>query len=80
MSTKVYLGVGSNLNRENSLRFAFAKISPLLKNCKKPSEWKQKAKSGAKEKTSLQKVCQSVRGFAEGRKSMKNFDREKLSK
>ncbi|MBP5243582.1 MAG: 2-amino-4-hydroxy-6-hydroxymethyldihydropteridine diphosphokinase [Succinivibrio sp.] len=39
MSTKVYLGVGSNLNREHSLRFAFAKISPLLKNCKKSSIW-----------------------------------------
>ncbi|GEM_PF-2769699 len=61
-------------------KFAHIQAEKVLKNCKKPSEWKQKAKSGAKEKTSLQKVCQSVRGFAEGRKSMKNFDREKLSK
>ena len=28
MATKVFLGVGSNLNRENSLRFAVAKIGP----------------------------------------------------
>ena len=32
MATRVYLGVGSNLNRENALRFAVAKIGPLFKN------------------------------------------------
>ena len=31
MTTRVYLGVGSNLNRENSLRFAVANLEPLFK-------------------------------------------------
>lgn len=39
MTTKVYLGVGSNLNRENALRFAVAKIGPLFKNFEKSSVW-----------------------------------------
>lgn len=39
MATKVFLGVGSNLNRENSLRFAVAKIGPLLQNFSKSSVW-----------------------------------------
>ena len=39
MATAVYLGIGSNNNRENSLRFAVAKISPLLKNFRKSSIW-----------------------------------------
>ncbi len=39
MATKVYLGIGSNLNRENSLRFAVAKIKPLLDNFSQSSIW-----------------------------------------
>ena len=39
MATRVYLGVGSNLNRENALRFAVAKIGPLFKNFQKSSVW-----------------------------------------
>ena len=39
MTTRVYLGVGSNLNRENALRFAVAKIGPLFKNFQKSSVW-----------------------------------------
>lgn len=39
MTTRVYLGVGSNLNRENALRFAVAKIGPLFKNFAKSSVW-----------------------------------------
>ncbi|MGN0902244.1 MAG: 2-amino-4-hydroxy-6-hydroxymethyldihydropteridine diphosphokinase [Succinivibrio sp.] len=39
MATRVYLGVGSNLNRENALRFAVAKIGPLFKNFAKSSVW-----------------------------------------
>lgn len=42
MTTRVYLGIGSNLNRENSLRFAVAKIEPLLKNFSKSSIWVSK--------------------------------------
>ena len=34
MTTKVYLGVGSNLNRENALRFAVAKkVISMGKSC-----------------------------------------------
>ena len=29
MATRVYLGVGSNLNKENALRFAVAKIGQI---------------------------------------------------
>ena len=39
MATRVYLGVGSNLNKENALRFAVAKIGPLFKNFEKSSVW-----------------------------------------
>lgn len=39
MATRVYLGVGSNLNKENALRFAVAKIGPLFKNFTKSSVW-----------------------------------------
>ncbi|MDO5352462.1 MAG: 2-amino-4-hydroxy-6-hydroxymethyldihydropteridine diphosphokinase [Succinatimonas sp.] len=43
MTTRVYLGVGSNLNRENSLRFAVAKLEPLFKNFVKSSVWSSHA-------------------------------------
>ena len=39
MATRVYLGVGSNLNKENALRFAVAKIGPLFKNFVKSYVW-----------------------------------------
>ena len=39
MTTRVYLGIGSNLNRDNSLRFAFEKVSSLLENVEKSSIW-----------------------------------------
>lgn len=34
MGIQVYLGIGSNLNRENALRFAIAKLQPLFQNFK----------------------------------------------
>lgn len=43
MSTRVYLGVGSNLNRENALRFAVAKLESLFKNFQKSSVWSSHA-------------------------------------
>lgn len=39
MTTRVYLGVGSNLNRENALRFARAKLAPLFENFRVSSVW-----------------------------------------
>ena len=43
MSVTVYLGVGSNLNRENALRFAKSRLSPLFSNFKFSSVWESKA-------------------------------------
>lgn len=43
MTTKVYLGVGSNLNRDNALRFARAKLAGLFKNFKVSSVWSSHA-------------------------------------
>ena len=43
MSTKVYLGVGSNLNRENSLLFARKELAALFSDFKCSSVWESKA-------------------------------------
>lgn len=43
MSVKVYLGVGSNLNREKALRLAKAELSKLFSNFKVSSVWASKA-------------------------------------
>lgn len=39
MAVKVYLGVGSNLNRENALRFAVSKLKTLIDDFKMSSIW-----------------------------------------
>ncbi len=41
--TKVYLGIGSNLNRENAMLFAKAKLEPLFENFAVSSVWRSKA-------------------------------------
>ena len=42
MTTKVYLGVGSNLNRDNALRFAKKELSALFSNVKCSSVWESR--------------------------------------
>lgn len=39
MTTRVYLGIGSNLNRQNALRFARAKLAPMFENFRVSSVW-----------------------------------------
>lgn len=43
MTTRVYLGVGSNLNRDNALRFAVKKLEPLFSNFVRSSVWSSHA-------------------------------------
>ena len=43
MAVKVYLGVGSNLNREKALRFAKSELSKLFSNFKVSSVWASNA-------------------------------------
>lgn len=43
MGTQVYLGIGSNLNREQALRFAVAQLKPLFQNCKVSPVYESKA-------------------------------------
>lgn len=43
MGTQVYLGIGSNLNREQALRFAVTQLKPLFKDVKISPVYESKA-------------------------------------
>lgn len=43
MTNTVYLGIGSNLNRDNALRFAIAHLSKIMEDTKVSSVWQSHA-------------------------------------
>ena len=71
MAVQVDLGVGSNLNRENALRFAKARIEQLLDDFKMSSVWASRAVReaepeyynmvmGGKTELSLEDLCKAL--------------------
>ena len=77
MSTQVYLGIGSNLNRDNAILFAIARLRPLFANFKVSPVYESKpVRTAEPDYYNLVVGGQTELGFSELYKVLKEIEAE----